>query len=920
MGSVQLGFRRGLVFSVTILLGLLAVTGRLPAQRPAGEIRLEVKDASGAPMQASGQLQDPAAGVNRSFDTDAQGKYTFETLPYGRYRLTVSRDGFATQSVLVDVRSEVPVSRNITMALGTASFKVDVVGTTPLPGVDLAPNEVASPVQTANQQDIENSGALDLSYFLNRRLDGVHVNEVQGNPFQADVNYRGYTASPLLGTPQGLSVYMDGVRLNQPFGDVVSWDLIPRVAIAEATLMPGSNPMFGLNTLGGALAIETNDGLSNPGTELQISGGSFGRKAAEFEHGGSNAKGLNWYLAANMFFEDGWRAASPSDVRQFFGKLRWQHGLTTLGLTLAYANNALIGNGLQEQRFLARDYASIYTLPDITANRAPFLSVNGTHSFRSTLSIAGNAYYRYIRTNTLNGDLNEDSLDQQVYQPSAADIRTLTAAGYTGFPTSGANATNTPFPSWRCIAQALQNDEPAEKCNGLLNRTHSQQNNYGLSAQMSWLGSPKGSRNQFTAGAAFDGSVVNFQQSSQLGYLNPDRSITGVNAFGDGVSGGTVDGEPFDTRVDLHGRINTGSVYATDTLSAGKWNFTVSGRYNRTTIVNHDRIQPASGSGSLTGTNSFGRFNPAAGVTFNPARMLNAYFGYSEGSRAPTSIELGCADPDQPCKLPNALAGDPPLQQVVARTLEAGLRGGQESRFTWSAGWFRAENHDDILFVASTQTGFGYFKNFGATRRQGLEVDISDRIWRVTVGGGYTFLDATYQSPETVDGSSNSANDQALAGSSGLNGTIQILPGDRIPLVPRHMLKAYAALQATKKISIDLNFQAASTSYARGNENNLSQPDGKYYLGPGTSPGYGVVNLGGHYQVHPRVQLFVEINNLLDHRYYTGAQLGPTGFTDSGTFIARPLPAVNGEFPVVRATFYAPGAPIGAWGGIRLKF
>ena len=109
-------------------------------------------------------------------------------------------------------------------------------------------------------------------------------------------------------------------------------------------------------------------------------------------------------------------------------------------------------------------------------------------------------------------------------------------------------------------------------------------------------------------------------------------------------------------------------------------------------------------------------------------------------------------------------------------------------------------------------------------------------------------------------------------------------------------------------------------SYARGNENNLSQPDGKYYLGPGTSPGYGVVNLGAHYQVHPKVQLFAQINNLLDHHYYTGAQLGPTGFTDQGTFIARPLPAMNGEFPVVHATFYAPGAPIGAWGGIRFKF
>jgi outer membrane cobalamin receptor len=102
----------------------------------------------------------------------------------------------------------------------------------------------------------------------------VHVNEVQGNPFQMDVNYRGYTASPLLGTPQGLSVYFDGVRINQPFGDVVSWDLIPKAAIASMNLMPGSNPLFGLNTLGGALAIQTKEGRSHPGSSVQVTGGS----------------------------------------------------------------------------------------------------------------------------------------------------------------------------------------------------------------------------------------------------------------------------------------------------------------------------------------------------------------------------------------------------------------------------------------------------------------------------------------------------------------------------------------------------------------------------------------------------------------------------------------------------------------------
>jgi outer membrane cobalamin receptor len=105
---------------------------------------------------------------------------------------------------------------------------VEVIGNMPLPGMSQPRNEIAAPVQSASSRDIERTGALDLGDFMNRRLGSVHVNEMQGNPFQMDVNYRGYTASPLLGTPQGLSVYMDGVRMNQPFGDVVSWDLIPR--------------------------------------------------------------------------------------------------------------------------------------------------------------------------------------------------------------------------------------------------------------------------------------------------------------------------------------------------------------------------------------------------------------------------------------------------------------------------------------------------------------------------------------------------------------------------------------------------------------------------------------------------------------------------------------------------------------------
>lgn len=799
---------------------------------------------------------------------------------------------------------------------------VEVIASMPLPGLGQLRNEIAAPVQSASSRDIERSGALELGEFMNRRLGSVHVNEMQGNPFQMDVNYRGYTASPLLGTPQGLSVYMDGVRMNQPFGDVVSWDLIPRSAISNMTLMPGSNPLFGLNTLGGALSVQTKDGSSDAGTTLQATAGSHARRSAEFEHGGSNDHGLHWYLNANLFREEGWRNDSPSDVRQFFGKLGWQSGETDLKLTLSHADNQLSGNGLQEQGLLARDRTSVYTKPDVTQNRSTLLSLAVSHALNEAVLFSGNVYYRHISTSTFNGDINEGSLDQSVYQPSVADQAALALAGYSGYPVKGATASNTPFPLWRCIAQALQNDEPAEKCNGLINRTQTAQQNYGLSGQITALGELAGKRNRFVAGAAVDTSRVNFWQSSQLGYLNPDRSITAVNAFGDGVSGGTVDGEPYDTRVDLAGRIQTWSVYASDTLSVqNNLHLTLSGRYNRTGIENRDQIHGAGGSASLSGDHRFARFNPAIGLTFSPNRTLNAYAGYSQSSRAPTAIELGCANPDQPCKLPNAMAGDPPLRQVVTHTLEAGLRGTASGNMQWNAGIFSAENHDDILFVADNQAGFGYFKNYGKTRRQGLELGLGAKLGKLNLGAQYTWLDASYQSEETVNGTGNSGNEAAMAGTPGLEGAISIRPGDKIPLIPRQSLKLFADYAVSPTFMLSVSMLALSSAFARGNENNAHQADGTNYLGSGQSAGYAVFNLTASYSVAPQWQLTTQVSNLLNTGYNTAAQLGPTGFDASGNFVARPLGGSSAAgYPLVQSTFYAPGAPRSIWISLRYAF
>ncbi len=750
--------------------------------------------------------------------------------------------------------------------------EVTVVGAMPIPAISQPLSEIPSAVQTANSTDLANSQALDLSSFMNQRMGGVYVNEVQGNPHQMDVNYRGFTASPLLGTPQGLSVYMDGVRMNQPFGDVVSWDLIPRSAISNMTLMPGSNPLFGLNTLGGALAVQTKSGLTHPGTSVQTTIGSHQRRAVELEHGGRNDKGLHWFVTGNVFNEDGWRDASPSRVRQTFGKLGWKDGPTDVALTLSHASNSLTGNGLQEERMLANDYRSIYTKPDETHNRSTLLNLTGKHVINDNTLFAGNAYYRTISTRTLNGDVNDDALE--------------TAPGLLG---GGA------FPNSACLA-ATDDDDAEPVCTGLLNRSTTKQKNYGFSGQVTLLDKLAGYKNQFTAGLAYDTNRTDFKQSSEFGYINPDRSVTGTQVFADEL----------DPNVHLKGKASTWSVFATDTISLhDRWHVTMSGRYNRTRIINEDQILPGGGGGSLDGNHVFQRFNPAIGTTYSWTPALTTYLGYNEGNRTPTSIELGCADPDHPCKLPNAMAGDPPLKQVVTKTWEAGLRGAWSQHTQWTVGVFHAQSADDILFVASGTPGQGYFKNFGKTQRQGLELGLNSQQGAFKFATHYTWLNATYQSSEVLGGDSNSSNTA---------GNIAIQPGNTIPLTPKHILKVHVDYAWSPAWSTGLGMTAFGDMYARGNENNQHQPDGDEHLGSGRTAGYAVFNANARYASGKNTMWMLNVMNLFDRRYASAGQLGSAAFSANGQQFVSHNPDEKHSMSV------APGAPRSVWLSMRHSF
>ena len=226
-------------------------------------------------------------------------------------------------------------------------------------------------------------------------------------------------------------------------------------------------------------------------------------------------------------------------------------------------------------------------------------------------------------TKTLNGDINEESLDQALYQPGAAERAALAAAGYGAVPASGLDATNTPFPSLRCIGNALLNDEPSEKCNGLINRTTTTQRNGGASGQLTHRAALAGQRQPVHRRCgAFDRSGVSFAQSTELGYLNPDRSVTGVGAFGDGGSRAATPTVSPTTRGSIWMARSRPAVSTPPTRCRSATARTCRSRAATTARPWTTAISsiPAAGPGRSTATHVFARFNPAAGLTFDLRR------------------------------------------------------------------------------------------------------------------------------------------------------------------------------------------------------------------------------------------------------------------------------------------------------------
>jgi iron complex outermembrane receptor protein len=148
-----------------------------------------------------------------------------------------------------------------------------VIGTTPVPGTSIDIDKIPGNVQSLSASDLSRDGSPSLTGALNANLSSVSINDNLDDPFQPDILYRGFEASPVLGTPQGLAVYQNGVRINEAFGNTVNWDLFPDVAIDHVQLLSAS-PLYGLNALGGAVSVTMKSGFTYRGGDVELSGGS----------------------------------------------------------------------------------------------------------------------------------------------------------------------------------------------------------------------------------------------------------------------------------------------------------------------------------------------------------------------------------------------------------------------------------------------------------------------------------------------------------------------------------------------------------------------------------------------------------------------------------------------------------------------
>lgn len=759
---------------------------------------------------------------------------------------------FSLSSVTMAIAKDQPLD------LGT----IDVVSTTPLSGSEIESGKIPTTIQRVDSDQLQKAQSISLSEYMNRYLSGVSTNEAQNNPLQPDIYYRGFVASPLLGMPQGLSTYVNGVRFNEPFGDTVNWDLIPQNAIDTMALYSGSNPVYGLNSLGGAIAVKTKTGFSAPKHQIEVYGGSWDRHSEDLTSGWNNGT-WGYFVDLNHFEENGWRNYSPTKAERALGTLSWRGDKGSLDLTLAANSNNMNGNGAAPIQLSQQDYDAVFTHPDTTTTSMFFSQLQGSYDVTDKIEVSGNAYFRQNRVKTFNGDNSDyDNCedDDDLLCENGDEIVIDTFGNQVAATDAVEGATN--------------------------NFSQTNMRSRGGTIQTVFANDLFKHENNLTVGVNYDYATASFDSDTELGSLTDTRGTT--------RSGILVD----ESRVRLQTNTSTVGVYLTDSFSiTDKLTATVAGRYNYTHINMIDKYinDPTK---TLDGSHTFERLNPSAGLTYQALSNLNLYANYSESTRTPSPMELSCADPEAPCKLPNSFVADPPLDQVIAKTWEAGVRGDlnkfvDNGDIKWNLGFFHTINHNDIIFrrdAASNIISRGYFDNVGKTRRYGIEAGTNADFenvfssiddWHFSTN--YTYLNARFLSPFDTVNPLNT--DEAIV----------VNAGSKIPGLPEHIFKAAVGVDLWKKMSVGVTGEYSGDRHLRGDEANRNAKLSGYWL----------FNATAEYKVTKNFSVFGKLDNIFDKRYYSFGAYG------------NAAEVLGNDYNDPR--FVSPGMPRAGWVGVRLS-
>jgi outer membrane receptor protein involved in Fe transport len=740
--------------------------------------------------------------------------------------------------------------------------RIVVVGVTPVPGSDLDRDRVAESTRVLGPEDINRTGIPSLTGAILDNVSSATINDTEGNVFQPDILFRGFTASPVAGTPEGIAVFVNGARFNDAFGDTVNWDLIPPSAI-ESVNLEAANPVFGLNALGGSLSIRLKNGFDTPTQSVTAYGGSYGRGSGIYEFSRQYGA-FAVYAVGDITHDDGFRQTSASDLYRLYTDLGWRSDPGELHLGVSAAHDTLGNPGATPEQALNANIANIFTAPNVVDNTYLGFNLNGSLELAASASLQGVAYFQTLNQVVPNGITEEVA-------PCGAGNALLCNSD--GSVVTGVNGT----PVTNFLDGATYSGLSVQQLT-----THA----YGASAQGTETAALGGLPNDLVGGASFDGSSSVFAGVQEIGGFDPySREFLYPGVIQDQPSEGV-------NPVRVHSTTRFYGVFLTDVLTvAPDLDLTLGGRYNDAEIVLEDEL-----GGPVNGRHSFARFNPSAGLTYRAAPQLQFYGNYSQTNRAPTPEELSCASAASPCSLLNFFVGDPNLNQVVAHTYELGIRGHTaepaDRRLSWNLDVYHTLSTNDIIYETTVYNpNLAFYTNAGRTLRRGAEASVRYDRQRLHVNLGYTLTDATFQTPLLLNTSSPAAD---------ANGNEQVLPGDRIPGIPKHRANFVVDYALTERISAGGSVAAQSNAYRFGDEANLTAPLG----------GYTVVDLNAAYRPRDGVTLFAVLNNAFDKRYYTYGSFGPVGDV--------PWPNVPGGVTDPRTA--SPGTPITVYGGMRINF